>query len=211
MSTARLEEGTLLAERPGTPGRGLDRLIERFMPRFDVREMHEIVVRAPPGITFDTAERVEVLSLPLIRAIFALRARLMRARGEARTLPRGLIASTKSLGWVELGRRPLREVAMGAAVQPWLAEPVFESIAPEHFPDFMEPERVKIAWTLEAEPVDAMRTRLRTETRVLATDAAAQRHFRRYWTWVRIGIVLIRYLALRAIRREAERRANAAA
>lgn len=211
MSTTRLEDGTLLAERPGTPGRGLDRLIEQFMPTFDVRETHEIVVHAPPGITFDAAERVDVVSLPLVRAIIALRARLMRARGEARNLPPGLMASTKSVGWVELARRPMREVAMGAAVQPWLAEPVFESIEPERFPDFMAPERVKIVWTLEAEPLDATRTRLRTETRVLATDAVARRRFGRYWMWVRIGIVLIRYVALRAIRREAERRANAAA
>ena len=46
----------------------------------------------------------------------------------------------------------------------------------------------------------------RTETRVTTTDAEARTKFRRYWSVFSPGIVLIRWLALEPVRREAERR-----
>jgi hypothetical protein len=84
---------------------------------------------------------------------------------------------------------------------------VFTPVAPERFAAFSEPDMVKIVWTLEAEPLGPALTRFRTETRVLATDDWARRRFRRYWRMFGAGIVLIRWLLLPALRREAERRA----
>ena len=69
---------------------------------------------------------------------------------------------------------------------------------------------MKIVWTLEAEPLAPTLTRFRTETRAVATDAAAQKRFLRYWRWAGVGIVLIRWLLVPALRREAERRASSA-
>lgn len=68
---------------------------------------------------------------------------------------------------------------------------------------------MKIAWTLEAEPLEPALTLFRTETRVLATDEGARRKVRRYWRLAGRGIVLIRWLLLAALRREAERRYRA--
>jgi hypothetical protein len=65
---------------------------------------------------------------------------------------------------------------------------------------------VKIAWTLEAEPVGPATTRFAQETRVVATDEQARMKFLRYWRWARFGIVAIRLLMLPAVRRAAERR-----
>jgi hypothetical protein len=48
------------------------------------------------------------------------------------------------------------------------------------------------------------RTRLSTETRVFATDALAQRRFRRYWRVIYPGSALIRRSWLAAIKRRAE-------
>jgi hypothetical protein len=48
----------------------------------------------------------------------------------------------------------------------------------------------------------------RTETRALATDPESRARFRRYWTLVSPGIVLIRWEMLRLVKREAERRAR---
>jgi hypothetical protein len=95
---------------------------------------------------------------------------------------------------------------MGAAVQPWLAEPVFSPIPPESFASWAEPDHVKIVWTLEAEPLGPALARLRTETRVQATDEAARRKFLRYWRFARFGIVAIRLFGLPAMRHAAERR-----
>jgi cation transport ATPase len=48
----------------------------------------------------------------------------------------------------------------------------------------------------------------RTETRVIATDPAARRKFRRYWSIFSPGVVLIRRVALRLTKLDAERRAR---
>jgi hypothetical protein len=42
----------------------------------------------------------------------------------------------------------------------------------------------------------------------VATDAVARLRFRRYWSFVSPGIVLIRYATLGPLRAEAERRAR---
>jgi hypothetical protein len=47
-------------------------------------------------------------------------------------------------------------------------------------------------------------SRLRTETRVFATDASARRRFAVYWRLIYPGSSLIRHMWLDAIRRRAE-------
>ena len=98
---------------------------------------------------------------------------------------------------------------MGAVTQPWVGDVKFSSVPTDEFASFSEPDLVKIAWTLECDALDAETTQFRTQTRVLPTDEAALRKFRRYWLVFGIGIVLIRRLTNRAVRREAERRCDA--
>ena len=186
------------------------RLIEQFMPRADYRERHETLVRAPADLVFDVAQHFDLQSIPLVRAIFWLRAKLLGARQPAADLfAKGLVAETKSLGWGELALEPGRELVMGATAQPWKADVTFTAVPADQFPEFAQPDLVKIVWTLEVEPLEQGRTLFRTETRVLATDDAARQKFRRYWRFFGIGIALIRWLLLPALRRAAERRVRA--
>lgn len=180
-------------------------LIDHFIPHPEVGERHETVVAAPADLVFDVACEMDLRSIPLIGAIFWLREKVFRSSPPPRR-PRGLLAETLALGWGRLAERPKRELVMGAVTQPWLADVVFRAVPPDRFAAFAEPDLVKIVWTLEAEPIDATHTRLGSETRVLPTDESARRKFKRYWRLVGIGIVLIRWLALPAVRREAERR-----
>jgi hypothetical protein len=182
------------------------RTIDDFIPRYLVREVHETLVDAPADIALEAAEELDLLSIPLVRAIFWLRARAMGAPPPGPDDLKGLVEQTRAMGWGELSRAPGRQIVMGAAVQPWLAEPVFSPIPPDSFAAWAEPEHVKIVWTLEAEPLGPARARIRTETRVQATDDAARRKFLHYWRFARFGIVAIRVLCLPAMRRAAERR-----
>jgi hypothetical protein len=91
--------------------------------------------------------------------------------------------------------------------RPWDANPVFRTIPPERFAEFNEPDYVKIVWTLRADPIGASTSVFRQETRAVATDAAARRKFRAYWSLLSAGIILIRRVALGLVQREAERRA----
>lgn len=182
------------------------RSIERFAPGAEFGERHEIRVHAPAEVVFEVAESFDLMSIPAIYGIFWLRARILGAPLPSRDDLDGLVSQTKEMGWGELARRPGREVVMGAVVQPWLSEPVFKPMPPEDFATCREPEHVRIVWTLEAEPLGPHVTVLRTETRVVPTDEAARKRFRRYWRLAGIGIVLIRLLALPAMRRQAETR-----
>ena len=195
--------------RPSMPTSGtadalaMPRPLDAFMPAFDVCERHTVRVRAPATLVYRVAREIDVQSLPLVRAIFWARERLMGSR-PARRLTRGFINETRALGWACLLERPGELYVSGAACQPWLADVVFEPIAPERFRGYGEPGRVKIAWTIECHPRGTALTELASETRALATDDEARRRFLAYWQWARVGIVSIRWLLLPAIRRRAE-------
>lgn len=185
------------------------RLIERFMARSDVTERHETLVHAPADIVFDVAQSLDLQSIPLVRAIFWLRALVLGgAKPPAHLFAKGLVAETMATGWGILAERPGRELVAGSVTQPWKGDVIFTPVEPDRFAAYSAPDMVKIVWTLEVEPLGPALSRFRTETRVLATDEAARTKFRRYWRWAGVGIVVIRWLLLPALRREAERRAR---
>ncbi len=190
---------------------GLD--LDRFIRHPDVRERHETIVRAPAAFVLDVARRFDMQSVPIVRGIFRWRARLLGARVRASGPTNLDSAALLRMGWGVLAEDPGRFLAAGAVCQPWKANVKFCPIRPARFAAYAEPDRVKIVWTLEAQPLGSTLTRLATETRVAATDEGARARFRRYWRVFGIGILGIRWLLLPAIRREAERRwiASAAA
>jgi len=163
------------------------------------------VVRAPAQLVYEVARDFDLGSLPLVRAIFWLRGKAMGARADPRPRPSGLVAQMKSLGWEILVEQPGRILMAGSACQPWQADVVFSPIAPDEFAGYDEPDRMKIAWTIEVESLAPDRTQCTTETRAVATDAEARTKFLRYWRRIVIGVVGIRWLLLWGVRREAER------
>lgn len=186
---------------PGSPSP-----LTAFIPAPDVRERFSIRVRAPAGLVFEVATEIDLQSLAPVRWIFRLREKLMRAGPLPPRHPQAMLQELLGLGWGILLEQPGRLIVGGAACQPWKADVVFRAIPAAQFASYNEPDQVKIAWTLEAEPIGTALTHFSSETRVVATDAAARARFRRYWRWARFGIVAIRRLLLPAVRREAERR-----
>jgi hypothetical protein len=98
-----------------------------------------------------------------------------------------------------------REIVLGAVTRPWEANLTFRPVPSDEFACFSKPDYEKIVWTIRADPIDASHSVFRTETRVATTDAASRRRFRRYWSLVSPGIVIIRWIALNPVKREAER------
>ena len=198
-ATGILEPGT--AVRIGHPP-----ILDQFIPNPDVRERFETLARAPAPLVMEVARNFDMQSLPLIRLIIRARERILGTSGASPRIPRGIVEETQSQGWGLLVEEPGRLLACGATCQPWLGNVTFTAIPPGDFAAFDEPQQVKIAWTLEVEPLGPHLTRFSNETRAVATDAVARARFRRYWRWSRFGIVAIRLLLLPAVRREAERR-----
>jgi hypothetical protein len=183
-----------------------DPLLDAFMPRYDVVDRLQRHVQAGAAATLEAAERQDLMSAPAIRAIFKLRQLVMGGPVEAERQPEPLMEQMKALGWVELARVPGREVVMGAVTQPWKSHVTFRSVAPGEFASFAEPNYVKIAWTLRADPLGPGASIFRTETRAIATDEAARSRFRTYWAFVSPGVWLIRRLSGPAMSRDAQRR-----
>lgn len=184
-----------------------DAFLDRFIPAYDIAERHQIDVAAPADVTFAALMDLDLNDSPLIRAIFRGRELLLGADRGEEPPKRSLVAMTRALGWGVLAEQPGREIVMGAVTQPWQANVQFHGVPPGEFAAFDTPGFVKIVWTLRADPLDDRRSIARTETRAVATDAGARRKFRWYWARFSPGIVLIRWLALRLVKAEAERRA----
>lgn len=183
-------------------------LLDRFIPSPEVLEHHQIGIDADAETVMDAAKEIRLLDSTLVRAIFKAREIALGGDADTRAHPEELFEQMQSIGWVTLAERPGRELVMGAATNPWRANPVFRSIAPADFEAFREPGYVKIAWSLRAEPVDAGHSMFHTETRVATTDVQAREQFRRYWSYVAPGVELIRIAMLRPVKRAAERRAQ---
>ena len=188
-----------------------DELLDRFMPEFDVRERHETSVGAPAEVTFASARTLDAHRSPLMRGLFRARQLLMGGRTESATSDGSFLDEVQALGWRVLAETPGRELVLGAVTQPWLADVVFRGLPSEDFAEFREPNYVKIAWTIQVAPLGDGGSVFRTETRAVATDAVARGRFRRYWTLVAPGIVLIRWEMLRLVKQDAERRVRSAA
>ena len=186
-----------------------DPLLDRFMPTYEVVERHHIRIGAPADITFAAACDVDFQQSALIRAIFKGRELMLGAAPDVSERPRGLLALTTSLGWGVLAEVTGREVVVGAVTQPWKANVVFRALPPDAFAAFNEPDYVKIAWTLRADPIggggiDCANRDARHDDR-----CGARRKFRRYWSLVSPGIVIIRRVAMTLVRADAERRVRA--
>ena len=186
----------------------VDPLLDRFMPEYDVVERHVTYVRAPAAITLETAKTMDLGSMPVVRGIFKAREIILGATPDTRARPRGLLEQMLSFGWVLLAETPGREVVVGAVTKPWEADVVFRSIPPDGFAAFEEPGYVKIAWTLRADYLAPNQSLFRTETRAIATGHTARVKFRRYWSFLSPGIILIRRLMLAPLRAAAEREAS---
>ena len=183
-----------------------DALLDEFMRDYEVRERQEIAVAAPIDVTFAAAKGMELDRSPVVRAIFRAREVILGSKSDRTTRARGLIEEMKSIGWGVLAESPGREIVMGGVTRPWEANPVFRALPPDQFASFSEPDCVKIAWTLRADPEPSGGSTFSTETRAVATDASARRKFRLYWAFVSPGIILIRCAMLPLLKGAAERR-----
>ncbi len=118
----------------------------------------------------------------------------------------GVVDQMRAIGWSTLDSVPRREIVLGAVTQPWRSDVVFSALSPEEFIGFHEPGFVKIVVVIAADPVDESNSIFRIETLVATTDSLARKRFRRYWSVFSPGILLIRQLALGAVKRNAEER-----
>ena len=74
-----------------------------------------------------------------------------------------------------------------------------------HSIDLESAATARAAWNFFVDPISPTRSVLRTETRILCSDAASRRRFGFYWKIIRPGSGIIRHAILAAVKDEARR------
>src|SRR5262245_22217531 len=181
-------------------------LIDELMPRFDEVERHERLVRAAPDAVWAALWRVDLLSSPLVRWLLMLRGAPSALLHPHRPARRRTVTLRQVLehGFVLLGERPEREVALGLVGRFWTLRGERLTVDAPGFVAFDRPGYAKAVWDFRLTP-EGDATRLSTETRILGLDADSRRRFRRYWRVIQPFSGLTRRAFLRAVDREATR------
>jgi hypothetical protein len=172
-------------------------LIEEAMPSYDVHEVHSLWVPAAPADAYAAVKAVSAREVRLFGPL--MRLRTFGRSGRAFDPQAPLLAEMVKVGFMPLGERPGEEVVLGAIGRFWSPFGNKPRVV-EDFVAFAEPGYAKAAlnFTVRSEREGS---RITTETRIIGTDAAATRKFRRYWLLIRLGSGAIRRSWLKAIRR----------
>jgi hypothetical protein len=187
---------------------GPESLLDNLLPRFDVRQVHEVWVPAPVDVTYAAVKQVTGREVRILMPLEFLRRLpgLLTGRRPFGPDPSAPLLAEFTAGAVPLGERPGREVVGGAVGRFWRM--VGNEAAPVHtiadFVAFSEPGYAKAAIAFTVSP-EREGSRVKTETRVVGTSPDATRLLRRYWLVIRPGSDVIRRGWLVAIRRRALR------
>jgi hypothetical protein len=176
-------------------------LLDGVMPDYDVHEVHDLWVPAEPREAYDAVNEVTPGEVRLFGPLMRLRTFGRSTRAFDPRAP--LLGEMLKLGFVRLGERPGEEVVVGAIGRFWSPTGNRPLPTPD-FAGFSEPGYAKAAMNFIVMR-DRDGSRITTETRIVGTDPAATRKFRRYWRLIRLGSGAIRRSWLKAIRRRLER------
>jgi hypothetical protein len=188
-------------------------MIDELMPRHDVATRHTIEVRASPAAAYAALRQADLAASGVVRVLMALRtlpAALIDWRRHRRVRPHRQVETLEALeqsGFVLLADVPPTELVLGIEGRFWALDggrctppaDSFRTTAPQ-------PGTARAVWGFSFAPLDATRTLVTTQTRVLCADAAARRRFLPYWFLIRPASGLIRRAMLRQLRDAAERR-----
>src|SRR5437867_3724149 len=182
--------------------------LDYFMPAYQFREVHTVLVKAPPARVFRAVKAVTPDEILFFRTLTWIRSPRLSSGGRESLLnaPRGkpMLDVATSSGFLLLAEEPDREIAIGTV----LGEGPLRAAGnptPEDFLLFIRPGHSKVAMNFHIEETAAGLCRVTSETRVFSTDPSARRIFGAYWRLIYPGSAIIRRMWLRAIERRAER------
>lgn len=174
-------------------------LVEEFLPVFDVSDAVATVVESDRETAWEALLDVDLLNLgreaPLVGMLGVLRmlpevvGHLLHGERPAKPPESMRLRDLPSIpmhegGWILLGERPGREIALGLVGKFW--RPVIEWAGvrtADEFLAFDEPGFAKTVYDLSARELEPNKTLLSGLMRTATTDEHARRWFRRYWTF----------------------------
>jgi len=179
--------------------------LDAFMPEYDFHERHEILIQAPPDRVRAALDRVAWSDLGVMETLGRVRAVAMggSSRG-GRLSPTPIVDSVRNprSGFFPLDDTP-REFVFGLAGRPW--ENAAIRLTAAGFRSWAEPGSIKVAANFLIQDAGTDRSRVVTETRIVACDAAARTKMAHYWALIYPGSGLVRRSLLEAVRLRAEK------
>jgi hypothetical protein len=174
-------------------------LAEDFLPVYDVSDAVATAVAADRERAWQALLDVDLLQLgrdaPLVGMLGALRmlpevvGHLLHGELPAKPPPSMRLSDLPSIpmydgGWILLGERAGKELALGLVGKFWRPAIEFAAItSAAEFREFDEPGFAKTVYDLSARELDANTTLLSGLMRTATTDEHARRWFRRYWNF----------------------------
>jgi hypothetical protein len=187
----------MAVEAHRTDTRAPSRLVDDFLPVYDVSDAVATVVDADVAATWDALMEVDLIEVgrrrPMVAVLGALRAwpdivsHLLHGESPVQMPKQLRLRDTTKIplgegGWIPLGERPRDEIALGLIGKFWRPVIAFARVSPEEFCDFAEPGYAKTVYSLSVHPLEERRTLLSGVMRTATTDEQARKWFRRYWT-----------------------------
>lgn len=178
--------------------------IDRFLPRWHFNEVHETTVVAPASRVVQAIHAVTPGEIRFLRTLM-----MVRGLGLHRRSPdeegRPMLEVARQGGFLILDEDADRELVLGVAGRFWRMAGTRVPVAgPAEFLAFDRAGCAKAAFNFRLEDGGPGRTRVITETRILATDDEARLKFGAYWRLIYPGSALIRRSWLAAIKARAE-------
>jgi hypothetical protein len=173
-------------------------LIDELMPVYDISDAVATVVDADVATTWDALMEVDLLEVGRKKLAVALLGALRILPDLVNQLLRGSRPSPRpdrmrlqdmatiplgDGGWVLLGRRDRKEIALGLIGKFWRPVIEFGNVtSAAEFRAFAEPGFAKTIYALSVQGIGLQQTLLSGVMRTSTTDDHARRWFRRYWT-----------------------------
>jgi hypothetical protein len=172
--------------------------IDDVLPAWDWRSAHATRVAAPCERAAAAAREFTGRDLPVTGALMHV-----RTLGRRTFDDRPTVETFARIGLVMLADEP-DGVVVGGVLSPWRVRGGHRAIASaDELRAFAEPGWVRVATAFTVAP-QGDGCRVRTETRIAATDDTARRRFGRYWRVIGPFSSITRREMLAAIRRRAE-------
>jgi hypothetical protein len=172
--------------------------IDDLLPAWDWRSAHATRVAAPPERAAAAARAFSGRDLPVTGALMRV-----RTLGRSRSDDRPVVETIGRIGLRMLVDEPYA-VVLGGVLSPWRLRGGHVAVgSADELRAFGAPGWVRVATAFTVAP-DGAGSRVATETRIAATDAAARRRFGRYWRVIGPFSGVTRREMLAAIRRRAE-------
>ena len=170
-------------------------LLDRYLPPETTLSQHQEVIASAPATVWDALGEVDLGASPVLRVVFSLRG-----------IPAiGRLGDFERIGFKTLHEAPPRHLVLGLIGKFWRVRGGLVDFEPSDFTNFDQPGHAKAVWGFEVSGAERGPSTVLTETRVLCTDPASEKRFRRYWALVGPFSSVTRREILRILRTAAEK------